>query len=102
LVGVLALLFVYAILLKRIFKIGRLAELKDNLFGAFVCYGIGILFSLQAFINIGVNTGLLPTKGLTLPFISAGGTSLVVCIGLIAIVNRVYGETLQMAARGTK
>ncbi|MFQ3231690.1 MAG: cell division protein FtsW [Reinekea sp.] len=97
LVGVLALLFVYAIMIKRIFKIGRLAELKNNLFGGFVCYGIGILFSLQAFINIGVNTGLLPTKGLTLPFISAGGTSLIVCIGLIAIVNRVYGETLAMA-----
>lgn len=103
LVGVLALLSVYALMIHRIFKIGRLAELKNNLFGGFICYGIGILFSLQAFINIGVNTGLLPTKGLTLPFISAGGTSLIVSMGLIAIVNRVYGETLSLAsAKGGK
>lgn len=96
LVGVLFLLAVYSVMIARIFKIGRLAELKENLFGAFTAYGIGILFSMQAFINLGVNTGLLPTKGLTLPFISAGGTSLIVSIGLIAIVNRIYGETLRM------
>jgi cell division protein FtsW len=92
--GVVALILVYSLMIHRIFKIGRLAELKDNLFGAFCSYGIGILFAMQAFINIGVNTGLLPTKGLTLPFISAGGTSLIVSMGLLALVNRIYGETL--------
>jgi cell division protein FtsW len=92
--GVVAMILVYSLMIHQIFKIGRLAELKDNLFGAFCSYGIGILFAMQAFINIGVNTGLLPTKGLTLPFISAGGTSLIVSMGLLALVNRIYGETL--------
>ncbi|EAR08932.1 putative lipid II flippase FtsW [Reinekea blandensis] len=99
LMGVLALIAVYSLMIARIFRIGRLAEIKTNLFGAFVCYGIGILFSMQAFINLGVNTGLLPTKGLTLPFISAGGTSLIVSVCLIAMVNRVYGETLNMEVK---
>jgi cell division protein FtsW len=93
--GVIALILVYSLMIHRIFKIGRLAELKENLFGAFCSYGIGILFAMQAFINVGVNTGLLPTKGLTLPFISAGGTSLIVSMSLLALVNRIYGETLQ-------
>lgn len=96
LVGVLVLISVYSLLIARIFRVGRLAEVKANLFGAFVCYGIGILFAMQAFINIGVNIGLLPTKGLTLPFISAGGTSLIVSVCLIAMVNRIYGETLRL------
>lgn len=99
LVGILTLIGAYSLLISRIFRIGRLAELKENLFGGFTCYGIGILFAMQAFINVGVNTGLLPTKGLTLPFISAGGTSLIVSLCLIAMVNRVYGETLRMEAR---
>ncbi|WP_320823450.1 putative lipid II flippase FtsW [Reinekea sp.] len=97
--GITVLIGLYSLMIHRIFRIGRLAELKDNLFGAFCSYGIGILFSLQAFINIGVNTGLLPTKGLTLPFISAGGTSLIVSICLIALVNRIYGETLRLEHR---
>lgn len=96
LVGVTVLIALYAVMISRIFKIGRMAESKTNLFGAYTCYGIGILFSMQAFINVGVNTGLLPTKGLTLPFISAGGTSLIVSICLIALVNRIYGETSVM------
>jgi cell division protein FtsW len=99
LIGILFLVFVYSLLIARIFRIGRLAELKNSLFGAFTAYGIGMLFSLQAFINLGVNTGLLPTKGLTLPFISAGGTSLIVSICLIALVNRIYSETLQLESK---
>lgn len=99
LVGILTLLALYSLMISRIFNIGRLAELKENLFGAYVCYGIGTLFAMQAFINIGVNTGLLPTKGLTLPFISAGGTSLLVSLGLIALVNRIYGETLKQGVK---
>ncbi|WP_320821873.1 putative lipid II flippase FtsW [Reinekea sp.] len=97
--GIVILIGLYCVMIHRIFRVGRLAELQENLFGAFCCYGIGILFASQAFINIGVNTGLLPTKGLTLPFISAGGTSLIVSICLIALVNRIYGETLRMGHR---
>lgn len=96
LVGVIALIFLFSVLIYRIFEIGRLAEAKQNNFGANVCYGVGILFTLQAFINIGVTTGLLPTKGLTLPFVSAGGTSLIVSLCLVAMVNRIYGESLRL------
>lgn len=94
LVGVLAVLVLFAILIQRMFFIARLAERKGYLFGAFVCYGIGLLFAIQVLINIGVNTGLLPTKGLTLPFLSSGGTSLLLCLSLLALVNRVYNESL--------
>lgn len=100
LVGVLTILALFSILISRMFFVGRLAEKKGYLFGAFVSYGIAILFSIQVFINVGVNTGLLPTKGLTLPFVSAGGTSLLMCMAMVALVNRVYGEALQLSAEG--
>lgn len=102
LVGVMVVIGLFTALIYRMFAIGRLAEQKGYLFGAFVSYGIAMLFSIQIFINVGVNTGLLPTKGLTLPFLSAGGTSLLVCMALVALVNRVYGETLRMSAKGAK
>lgn len=94
LLGVLAVLVLFGILIQRMFFIARLAERKGYLFGAFVSYGIGLLFAIQVLINIGVNTGLLPTKGLTLPFLSSGGTSLLLCLSLLALVNRVYNESL--------
>lgn len=102
LVGVLTVLGLFTVLVYRMFSIARLAERKNYLFGAFVCYGIALLFAIQVLINVGVNIGLLPTKGLTLPFLSAGGTSLLVCMALVALVNRVYGETLQLAGEGTQ
>ncbi|MCH8531330.1 MAG: putative lipid II flippase FtsW [Saccharospirillum sp.] len=99
LIGVLTILTLFSILISRMFFVGRLAEKKGYLFGAFVSYGIAILFAIQVFINVGVNTGLLPTKGLTLPFVSAGGTSLLMCMAMVALVNRVYGEALQLSAQ---
>lgn len=101
LIGVLVVLSLYTLLVYRMFAVGRLAEQKQYQFGAFVSYGIALLFSIQALINIGVNTGLLPTKGLTLPFLSAGGTSLLVSLSLVALVNRVYGETLRLDQEAT-
>ncbi|MHA7880945.1 MAG: putative lipid II flippase FtsW [Saccharospirillum sp.] len=100
LVGVLTVVALFSLLISRMYFIGRLAEQKGYLFGAFVSYGIATLFAIQAFINVGVNTGLLPTKGLTLPFVSAGGTSLLISMALVAMVNRVYGEALQLPAEG--
>ena len=61
------------------FSIGRQALSRGELFSAYVAFGVSLLFSGQALINIGVNIGLLPTKGLTLPFLSYGGASLIVC-----------------------
>jgi cell division protein FtsW len=92
LVGVTIVLSLYILLIYRCFVIGKLAENKGMKFGAQIAFGIGIWFGLQAFINIGVNTGVLPTKGLTLPFISAGGSSLLVVCMAIGLITRVYFE----------
>jgi cell division protein FtsW len=73
-------------------KIGWQAQKMGNLYGAFICFGIATLFGLQIVINLGVNTGLLPTKGLTLPFFSYGGSSLIICCVMVALVYRVSVE----------
>jgi cell division protein FtsW len=91
-VGTLVVLGLFVGLIGRILFIGRQAELLGRRFHAFVCYGVAVMISGQAFINIGVNTGLLPTKGLTLPFFSYGGSSLIVCIAMVALVARVELE----------
>jgi cell division protein FtsW len=67
--------------------------LAKNRFSAFVAYGIGLWFGLQVIINIGVNVGVLPTKGLTLPFMSYGGSSLIVGLLAIGILLRIDFET---------
>lgn len=92
LVGVTMVLLLFMVLVYRCFAIGRWVEKKGMKFGAQVCYGIGIWIGLQAFINIGVNMGVLPTKGLTLPLVSAGGSSLLVVCMAIGLVTRVYIE----------
>jgi len=86
----------------RIMHIGRQAEKLEQFFSAYVTYGIAILFSAQALINIGVNTGLLPTKGLTLPLLSYGGSSLIVCCISLAMVLRVDYENKCLIADGDK
>lgn len=93
LMGEMFLILLFFIVVYRIFIIGKRAyELKD-IYSAFLCYGFGLWLSLQALINIGVNTGLLPTKGLTLPFVSYGGSSLLINCLLIGIVSRIAKET---------
>ncbi len=92
LLGVSAVLALFVLLIYRCFAIGKMVEKKGMKFGAQIAYGIGIWLGLQAFINIGVNTGVLPTKGLTLPFISAGGSSLLVVCMAIGLLTRVYME----------
>jgi len=77
----------------RSFYIGRKALERNLYFGFFVAYGVAILIGLHTFINVGVATGLLPTKGLTLPFLSYGGTNLLVMCCLCALVLRVDQET---------
>lgn len=93
LVGAFAVLALFVFLIARIMHIGRSAELAGSVYSAYVAYGAGLLLSAQIFINIGVNTGLLPTKGLTLPFLSYGGTSLMVSFWLLALVFRIDLET---------
>jgi cell division protein FtsW len=89
--GAVVLLFV--ILVNRIFRIGKHAAEAGMQFASYLCYGIGIWFALQAFINMGVNMGLLPTKGLTLPLMSYGGSSMMVMCVALALVQRVAMET---------
>jgi len=92
-IGALLLIALFVFLIARIFKIGKRAYEAGNVFGRFICYGSALWLSLQMLINIGVNTGVLPTKGLTLPFISYGGSSLLINCVLIGIVLRVAYET---------
>jgi cell division protein FtsW len=88
-VGALAVIALYVALIGRILWVGRGALAAGNPFGAYICYGVALVFSGQAFVNMGVSCGLLPTKGLTLPFVSYGGTSLIVCCCMLALVLRI-------------
>ena len=72
--------------------IGFHANLQDRLFAAYTAYGITFWLGLQAAINMGVNAGLLPTKGLTLPLMSYGGASIVVNCMVIALLLRIDHE----------
>jgi cell division protein FtsW len=91
-VGVLVVILLFLFLVHRAFAVGRQAASLERYFGALVAQGIGIWLSVQAFINMGVNMGLLPTKGLTLPLLSFGGTGIVVNCIAIAILMRIDWE----------
>jgi len=93
LLGVLLIIGLFIVVIMRCLKIARKSEGQGNIFNAYVAYGIGVWIGLQAFINIGVNMGVLPTKGLTLPLMSYGGSSLLVMCMAITIVFRVDYET---------
>ena len=90
--GTLTVITLFCILVWRAFTIGANAESLQRRFAAYVSYGIGLWLGLQAFINIGVNVGLLPTKGLTLPFISYGSNSMIVSCVAIAVLLRIHWE----------
>ncbi len=94
LIGVIAIILLYMILINRSLFIGKRAEQTGHFFAANVVYGFTLIIAAQTFINIGVNCGLLPTKGLTLPFLSYGGSSLIVCCLFVAIILRVNYEVL--------
>jgi cell division protein FtsW len=93
LLGVCAIIALYSVLVWRAFRIATQAVQADNPFAANLAYGIGIWFGLQSFINIGVNMGLLPTKGLTLPLMSYGGSSMIVMCVAVALLLRIDYET---------
>lgn len=91
-VGVVCLVTLYIALVVRIFHLGRKAVAQEYWYGAFLLIGFGVLLSGQTFINLGVNAGLLPTKGLTLPFVSYGGSSLLVTCGMVGMMLRISHE----------
>jgi len=88
--GIIVALFVY-IFIKGM-NLGKKALEKEQYFAAYVAYGMAMLIGFQAFINLGVNMGLLPTKGITLPFVSFGGSSLLACSIAIGLLLRVHHE----------
>jgi cell division protein FtsW len=92
LAGCASVILLYFFLVWRAFVIAQVAAAHGKQFGAHTAYGIGLIIGLQAFINIGVNTGVLPTKGLALPLISYGGNSMVVNFVLLALLLRVEYE----------
>jgi cell division protein FtsW len=92
LLGLAATVGLFAFVVWRVFQIAARAQVREEPFGAFVAYGIGLSLGLQALINIGVNLGALPTKGLTLPLMSYGGSSMLVNCIAVGLLLRVAHE----------
>jgi cell division protein FtsW len=99
LAGMVLVIALFAYIVLRAFQIAREAERRDACYNAYLAYGIGLSLGLQTTINLGVNMGLLPTKGLALPLMSYGGTSMLVNCAMLALLlrvdyeNRVYAHT---------
>jgi len=92
LLGSLVLIALFLALLWRIFKLGIRAADAERFFEAYIAIGLGTWLGLQAFINVGVNMGLLPTKGLTLPLISYGRSSLIITLICVGLLLRIHHE----------
>jgi cell division protein FtsW len=90
--GALVVVALYGVLIVRGLKVGQKAERLGRHFSAYLAYGLVLIIAAQAMINIGVNLGLLPTKGLTLPFVSYGGSSMLACAGSLGILLRISME----------
>ncbi|MEJ2602360.1 MAG: FtsW/RodA/SpoVE family cell cycle protein [Gammaproteobacteria bacterium] len=102
LLGSLALIALFLALVWRILLIARRLAAADQWFQAYAVFGFGIWLGLQAFINMGVNMGLLPTKGLPLPLVSYGRSSLVVTLAGIGFVLRACHELTAAPVRRTR
>ncbi|MCU7904633.1 MAG: putative lipid II flippase FtsW [Candidatus Thiodiazotropha sp. (ex Epidulcina cf. delphinae)] len=101
LIGTLGVILLFVFITWRAFQIGVKAEMAGQRFSAYTAYGLGLWVGMQAFINIGVNVGMLPTKGLTLPFMSYGGNSIIVACLMITLLLRIDFESRQKAGRPT-
>ncbi len=100
LLGVLAIIVAFLWMTRRIMHIGRQAIALDRVFAGLVAQGVGIWIGFQAFINMGVNLGALPTKGLTLPLMSYGGSAIMMNLIAIAIVLRIDNENRSLMRGG--
>lgn len=92
-VGIIAVLVLFCLLLVRVFAISRRAFNMNQRFCGFLAQGLGILIAMQACVHVGVNTGLLPTKGLTLPLMSHGGSSMLACMGMVGLLLAIDRQT---------
>jgi cell division protein FtsW len=95
-VGVICVIGLFLWLTRRMMHIGRQAIALDRVFAGLVAQGVGIWMGFQAFINMGVNLGALPTKGLTLPLMSYGGSAIIINLVAIAVVLRIDYENRQL------
>lgn len=100
LLGVLAVIALFLWLTRRMMHIGRQAIALDRVFAGLVAQGVGIWMGFQSFINMGVNLGALPTKGLTLPLMSYGGSAILINLISIAVVLRIDYENRQLMHGG--
>ncbi|HWV14086.1 MAG TPA: putative lipid II flippase FtsW [Cellvibrio sp.] len=94
LIGATIVIGLFVALIMRIIMVAKNNLTRGKMFVALATFGVAILFSFQVFVNVGVSSGLLPTKGLTLPFISYGGSSLLICCLLMAFVMRAQWEVI--------
>ena len=99
-VGVACVVLTFFLLTRRVFVIGRQAIALDRVFAGLFAQGLGVWMGGQAFINMGVNLGVLPTKGLTLPLMSFGGSAMVMNIVALAIVLRIDIENRALMRGG--
>lgn len=102
LIGAVIIIVLFVMFLMAAFRIARQAQAREQHFAAAVAYGVGLWISLQAFVNIAVNMGALPTKGLTLPLMSAGGSSLLATLAGLGLLWRARYEAEILPGDGTK
>jgi len=102
LLGTVSIILLFAFISWRAFRIGAMAEKQGKRFALYIAYGSGLWIGFQAFINIGVNLGLLPTKGLTLPLMSYGGNSIIVACLVIAMLQRIHLEVVPTTPKRSK
>ncbi|MEQ1801166.1 MAG: putative lipid II flippase FtsW [Gammaproteobacteria bacterium] len=102
LLGSLVMIGLYGVLIWRALAIARSAAARDAPFQAYVAFGLGIWLAIQALINLGVNMGVLPTKGLTLPLVSYGRSSLIVTLAALGLLFRIDLENRGIAGNGRR
>lgn len=101
-IGVLFVVFLYGFIIWKSFNLAKIADLQGNRFAGYLALGIGVWIGIQSFINIGVNMGILPTKGITLPMMSYGGSSAVVFAVAFSVLLRIEYETRQFSNRSLR
>ncbi len=102
LIGSLVMILLYGLLIWRALVIARAAASRDAGFRAYVAFGLAIWLAMQAVINLGVNMGVLPTKGLTLPLVSYGRSSLIVPLAALGLLLRIDLENCGLAGTGRR
>jgi cell division protein FtsW len=98
-VGVLGALFLIFALAVKALKLGHQALVSERLYEGYLAIGIGIWFSFQTFVNVGAASGMMPTKGLTLPLVSYGGSSLIIMMVAVSMLIRIDFELRQASAQ---